>query len=318
MTSIADVARAAGVSPSTVSYVLSGRRPISPETRERVLAAVREMGYRPHAAAGALAAGRTGVVGLVAPRTADLTGVIIHQFETTILDVCRRHGYDLLLLDPAEGAADLRRAIESHRVDGVILMDVDAVDPRVALLESVGIPGVVLGSPPGRTSLPCVDLDFAGAAGLAVRHLARQGRTSVALLSPPELVGPPGKCYARSARDGFAAAAGPARPVRVCEPTWAGVRGWLASVGEVDGIVVQHEAALPLLLTLLRQAGRDDVAVVPICPESIARQLEAPVDHVEVPVEPMASAAASALFAQIASTSRPPSTIFEPQLIASP
>jgi len=313
MTSIADVARAAGVSPSTVSYVLSGRRPISLETRERVLAAVREMGYRPHAAAGALAAGRTGVVGLVAPRTADLTGVIIHQFETTILDVCHRHGYDLLLLDPADGVAELRRAIESHRVDGVILMDVDAVDPRVALLESAGIPSVVLGSP-GGTGLPCVDLDFAGAARLAVRHLARQGRTSVALLSPPELLGPPGKCYARSARDGFAAAAGPSQPVRVCEPTWDGVRGWLASVGEVDGIVVQHEAALPLLLTLLRRAGRADVAVVPICPGSIARQLEAPVDHVEVPVVPMAAAAASALFAQLA-RGPAPSTIFEPHLI---
>jgi len=314
MTSIADVARAAGVSPSTVSYVLSGRRPISLETRERVLAAVREMGYRPHAVAGALAAGRTGVVGLVAPRTADLTGVIIHQFETTILDVCRRHGYDLLLLDPAEGTADLRRAIESHRVDGVILMDVDAVDPRVALLESAGIPAVVLGSP-GGTGLPCVDLDFAGAARLAVRHLARQGRTSVALLSPPELLGPPGKCYARSARDGFAAAAGAGQPVRVCEPTWDGVRGWLAAVGEVDGIVVQHEAALPLLLTLLRRAGREDVAVVPICPGSIARQLEAPVDHVEVPVAPMADAAASALFAQLARAGSAPSTIFEPQLV---
>lgn len=318
MGSINDVARAAGVSPSTVSYVLSGRRSISASTRERVLAAVRELGYRPHAAAGALAAGRAGTIGLVAPRCDDLTGLIIHRFVTTILDVARLHSYDLMLVDPAEGVGGLRRVVESRLVDGVILMDVDAADVRVGLLEGAGVPSVVLGTP-GETTLPCVDLDFAGAARLAVRHLARQGRTHLALLSPPELIGPPGKSYARSARDGFASAVGGDHTVRVCEATWPGVGAWLEAVSRelhgLDGIVVQHEAALPLLVSLLRRHGRDEVAVVPICPVEIARQLDVPIDHVEIPIDDMARTAAEALFEEMRAAPAP-SRLFAPQLVA--
>ena len=67
MATINDVARAAGVSPSTVSYVLSGRRPISAQTRERVQAAIAELGFHPHAGARALASRRTNVLALVVP-----------------------------------------------------------------------------------------------------------------------------------------------------------------------------------------------------------------------------------------------------------
>ena len=67
MPTISDVARAAGVSMSTVSYVLSGRRPISAETQARVKAAIAELGYHPHAGARALASSRTSVLALVVP-----------------------------------------------------------------------------------------------------------------------------------------------------------------------------------------------------------------------------------------------------------
>ena len=62
MVTITDVARHAGVAPSTVSHVLSGKRPVSPETRERVPAGIAVLGYRPHAGARAPAASRTHVL----------------------------------------------------------------------------------------------------------------------------------------------------------------------------------------------------------------------------------------------------------------
>src|SRR3954470_11569834 len=62
-----DVARIAGVSQSTVSYVMTGKRPISERTRQRVLAAMEELTYEPNAGARALAGRRTQVVGLVVP-----------------------------------------------------------------------------------------------------------------------------------------------------------------------------------------------------------------------------------------------------------
>ncbi|WP_127505694.1 LacI family DNA-binding transcriptional regulator [Actinoplanes solisilvae] len=318
MARIADVARAAGVSASTVSYVLSGRRPISPETRDRVLQAVRDLGYRPDAAAGALAGGRTRTIGLVAPRCDDLTAAIIQRMVGTILEVARRRDHDVLLIDPREGAEGLRRVIGSRLVDGVILMDTDETDPRAGLLELSGIPAVVLGSP-SDTGLPCVDLDFAGAARLAVRHLRARNADGVALMSPPELIGPPGKGYARHTAHGFQSEAGPTHTVRVCEPTWAGVDDWLAAVtrelGTLTGIVVQHEAALPPLLGLLRREHRDDVTVVPICPSEIAHLLESPVDHVEIPVTAMARTAAETLLDQLEHPGPAESRLFEPRLV---
>ena len=62
-----DVARKAGVSQSTVSYVMTGKRPISERTRQRVLDAMEELTYQPHSGARALAGRRTQVVGLVVP-----------------------------------------------------------------------------------------------------------------------------------------------------------------------------------------------------------------------------------------------------------
>ena len=84
MATISDVARAAGVSISTVSYVLSGRRPISPETRARVEAAIAELNYHPHAGARALASSRTNALALVAPLRADINVPVIMQFVTAV------------------------------------------------------------------------------------------------------------------------------------------------------------------------------------------------------------------------------------------
>lgn len=316
MSTIAEVARAAGVSVSTVSYVLSGRRPISGPTRERVLLAVRELGYRPHAGASSLAEGRTHTIGLIAPHAPDLTGAIIHRFVTTIRDAARARDHDLLLLDPREGTGGIRRAAESRLVDGLILMDTDDVDERATALEAYGFPAVALGSP-GGTGLTCVDLDFAEAARLAVGHLTARGRTELALMSPAET----SKGYATHTRQGFTEAVRTnPHAVRACAPSRAGVHDWVDAVwrelGRVTGIVVQHEAALPYLLPELRRTGKEDVTVVPICPAEFAAQLEPPAAHVDVPIEALARAATDALFDQLDGRAAT-SYLIEPRLAVS-
>ena len=77
-----DVAKAAGVSTSTVSYVLSGKRTISEETREQVLAAIRKLDYSPHSGARSLASSRSNVLGLMVPLRADVNVSVIMQFVT--------------------------------------------------------------------------------------------------------------------------------------------------------------------------------------------------------------------------------------------
>ena len=106
---ILDVARHAGVAPSTVSYVLSGKRVISAATRERVLAAVRELGYHPHASARALASNRANVIALVLPLRAGMHVPVLMQFAVSVVTTARRFDHDVLLVTADEGPAGLRR-----------------------------------------------------------------------------------------------------------------------------------------------------------------------------------------------------------------
>src|SRR5207302_647483 len=84
MVKITDVARHAGVSPSTVSYALSGKRPISEETRQRIEASIRELGYRPHAGARALASSRSNVLALVIPLRTGIHVPVVMQFAVSV------------------------------------------------------------------------------------------------------------------------------------------------------------------------------------------------------------------------------------------
>ena len=159
MTTIDDVARAAGVSVSTVSYALSGKRPISASTRERIEHAVRELGYRPHAGARALASQRTNVLALMAPLRVDVNVGVIMQFVTGVVTRARDFEHDVLLLTQDDHAG-VERVAAGSMVDAVIMMDVEAEDPRLPILRRQRQPAVLIGLPRDASGLSCVDLDF--------------------------------------------------------------------------------------------------------------------------------------------------------------
>ena len=118
MVKISDVARHAGVSPSTVSYVLSGKRSISPETKERVWEAIESLGYRAHAGARALASGRSNVLALVLPLRSGIHLPVVMQFAISVVTSAREHDHDVLLLTQQEGEEGIRRVAASSLVDG--------------------------------------------------------------------------------------------------------------------------------------------------------------------------------------------------------
>ncbi|GAB3891142.1 hypothetical protein GCM10029964_063830 [Kibdelosporangium lantanae] len=103
MVTLVDVARHAGVSASTVSYVLSGKRSISEETRRRVEQAVTELGYHPNAGARALAGRRSHIVALVVPLRSDVYVPIMMEIAIAVTVAARQHGYDVLLVTNDEG-----------------------------------------------------------------------------------------------------------------------------------------------------------------------------------------------------------------------
>src|SRR5674476_1235736 len=110
MVNIGDVARAAGVSRSTASYALSGKRTTTPAVQARVAAAVRELGYTTNAGARALATSQTKVIGLLAQFYEDEFAPAMLQYILGVSNTARELGYDVLLVTEESGAHALRRS----------------------------------------------------------------------------------------------------------------------------------------------------------------------------------------------------------------
>ncbi|MGY2747446.1 LacI family DNA-binding transcriptional regulator [Arthrobacter sp. UYCu723] len=176
-----DVARLAGVSQSTVSYVMSGARSISEATRTRVENAMKELSYQPNASARALASRRTNVLGLVLQLGDDTAIPSTLPFIRTITREARRQDYDVVLVTGDEGPRGLERLAGHAIVDGMILMDITSRDPRVDLVKSLDIPVVLIGMPDRPMGLYCVDIDGELAGRLAVQELAESGCSRVVL-----------------------------------------------------------------------------------------------------------------------------------------
>ena len=186
MAKIHEVAEAAGVSISTVSYALSGKRSISPATRERVERAAARLGYEPNAGARMLAGRRTHIFALTEPFRPDTHAPTHMSFVLATSIAARRYDYDILLLTDAEASAGMHRVSASGLVDGILVLDVAPQDDRVALSRTIDVPTVFIGVPDDAEGLVCVDLDFEAAAALAVDRLADAGHRRVGFIGHPE------------------------------------------------------------------------------------------------------------------------------------
>ncbi|KAA9111526.1 LacI family DNA-binding transcriptional regulator [Microbacterium rhizomatis] len=187
MAKIDEVAKAAGVSISTVSYALSGKRPVSAETRTRIEAAVLELDYHPNAGARMLAGSRTNIFALTEPFRGDTHAPTHMSFVLAASIAARRNDYDLLLLTQEDSSRGMSRVASSGLVDGILVLDVAPADERVALARRIDIPTVFIGVPDDHEGLVCVDLDFEAAAALAVQRLADAGHRSVGLIGQPAI-----------------------------------------------------------------------------------------------------------------------------------
>src|SRR6478736_9600366 len=143
---IGEIARRSGVARSTVSYALSGKRPVSAETLQRIQAVIDELDYRPNAAARALKEGRTRTLGLVIPPASLRLTDMQLGFVASVVEAAARADLDVLL-SPSGGDHDrsFERVVSGRRVDGAILMEIRLEDARVTRLRQVGLPFVTIG-----------------------------------------------------------------------------------------------------------------------------------------------------------------------------
>ncbi|MFE9452688.1 LacI family DNA-binding transcriptional regulator [Streptomyces sp. NPDC006739] len=324
MVKITDVARHAGVSPSTVSYALSGKRPISAQTRRRVEASIRELGYRPHAGARALASSRSNVLALVIPLRTGIHVPVVMQFAVSVVTSARRYDHDVLLLTQEEGEEGLRRVADTALCDALIVMDVQLDDPRLPLLRSLDRPSVMIGLPLEAAGLTCVDLDFKAAGELCVERLAGLGHRVVALVGSPPEVYVRRTAFAQRVVQGFTAAADRHRlvsSVHPCGATPAAARQvaerLLREQPALTGVVVHNEAALEPLLDAFEQLGLRvpaDLSLTAICPDELAAALPVPVTSVDLPSAELGERAVDLLMAKLGGTEAPEVTLLAPRL----
>ncbi|WP_063836787.1 LacI family DNA-binding transcriptional regulator, partial [Streptomyces sp. NRRL S-15] len=230
MVTLAEVAQHAGVSASTVSYVLSGKRSISASTRERVEDSIQQLGYHPNAGARALASSRSNIIALMVPLRTDMYVPVMMEIAIAVATSARTHGHDVLLLTGEEGPAAVRRIAGSSLADAMILMDVELHDERLPLLRDSGRTAVLIGLPADTSGLTCVDLDFEATGALCVDHLAGLGHREVAVIGEAAAVYERHTGFAERTVDGIRAKAqetGMRILHRPCEGGYAAMAGTL-------------------------------------------------------------------------------------------
>lgn len=181
MTTLSEVALRAGVTSATVSNVLRNRGKVGVETRERVLAAVAALGYRPHLTARALAEGRAPTLALM---VSSIANPFYPEFALAAEQAARQNGRFLIVCntndDPEIGRAYLDQ-IAGTLSDGVLVMNANLHFDDLRMTQKRGAPVVLCmwekpDDPPG---LPCIAVDFHLAGAIAARHLIALGHRKI-------------------------------------------------------------------------------------------------------------------------------------------
>jgi DNA-binding LacI/PurR family transcriptional regulator len=314
---IGEIARRAGVSRSTVSYALSGKRTVSEATRRRIQQVIEELDFRPNAAARALKEGRTRTLGLVIPPASRRLTDMQLGFVASVVEAAAQVDLDVLL-SPSGGDHDrsFERVISGRRVDGVILMEIRLEDERVSRLRQIGLPFVTI----GRTSDPSdtcwVDVDYTSLMARCVHHLADLGHRNIALINRSAELVAAGYGPAHRALAGFgeAVAARSVQAIDVCCPDDAPggeacIAEILASHPEVTAIATVNEAALPGIQRGLEAAGLAvprDFSITGVAARHWAEDFRPQLTSADVPAVELGAHAVGLLVERIAAPQSPP------------
>lgn len=327
MASIEDVARAAGVSISTVSYALSGKRAIAEPTRQRVLAIARALNYVPNAGARMMRAQERRVLGLTVPWR---RGVHFPSYLVFVMEVsaaARAADYDVLLLTRDEGDAGLRRVSSSSLVDGVILLDVSRDDHRLQVLSDIKLPATWIGVPSWDPGLYCADLNFERSADLVLERLAAHGHYNVALLGQPEATYQRRANYALRFKDAFEATAkrlNVRTTFQAAEVDPQSVRASLSTIfGDLPGvtaIVMNTVDPIPqMAIQVLREKGYvipDDISFVTVGSVFSTDLIVPDYDHVPWPADAVCRTAVQLMLGQVSGGREPSIELLEPDYIS--
>lgn len=311
VSTIQDVARRAGVSRSTVSYALSGKRSISRATRERIEAAITELGFTPHAGARALATSQTMVIGLFVQFFEDEFSPAMLQYVLPISDAAREAGYDILMVTESDGPHAVQRILSSGMVDGVVLLNVAHEDPRLPVLRKMRQPGSMVGLPRTPEGFDVFDLDFAESGRILIDHLAEREHREIILITPRKHVFERGGAYSWRFRDAALQRAA-SYGIRVRsyygetqQPAINQQLNQILDARDESAMVVHNDAVIAALPSVLYSRGvrvPDDLSVVGMFSEDFGGLFSLPYTAVETSPNKLGRMAVQALVQRMTTT----------------
>jgi DNA-binding LacI/PurR family transcriptional regulator len=314
MPTMADVAKRAGVAVSTVSYALSGTRPITEETRQRIFEAMAELGYHPNLLARSLVTKRTRTIALFFPAIMNRAlSEAQFEFVASAANVASQRNYGLLLWTVPGEDHQLQRLIQEGLIEGVILMEVKLHDPRVEFLRATGFPFALIGHCEDNAGISFVDYDFADGLRKSVHYLAALDHRAIAYFNFPQPL--------------FGAGFGPA--VRSLEGfntglAETGVRGFSSASSyvpheaasafrtlmtehpDITGVIVANETICAGTYQAAYELGlriAEDLSVIAVASQYTAEKTTPPVTSINLPAAEMGRIGAELLIDQLESSS---------------
>jgi len=317
---IVDVARAAGVSPATVSRVLNNSHPVSPRTRERVLQAVTSLHYHPNALARSLLKRRTAILGVLVPDVSNpYYSVILRGIE----DEARLRGYSVLVCntdrDPSRQVQSLR-TLRERRADGVIVAGGQLDKAAVDLLKGTDMAVAAIGR--HLVPVPSVRVDNVAAALEATRYLLSLGHRRIAIIT-----GPTGSLTASDRLEGYqralTEAAIPLRREYVVEGGfrveggYAGAKRLLTLSAPPTAILAGNDHMAFGAIRALHEMGLrvpQDVSIVGFDDTLVAQYTVPALTTVAIPMYDLGRKAASVLFTRLEGRRTPMVTVLSTEL----
>ncbi|MFC0904092.1 LacI family DNA-binding transcriptional regulator [Clostridium sp. MT-14] len=184
--SIKDVAREAGVSIATVSRVLNDVDVVNEETKKRVLAAIKKLGYRPNIVARSLKTQRTRTIGIIIP---DISNQFYPEIVRGAEDVANIYDYNIMLCNTdlnIEKEMEYLKVLKEKMVDGVLYMS-NSLEPNILeLIKQLEFPMVLVESTNKKENIPSVTIDNEKAAYDGVAYLIKKGNKKIAYIGAGE------------------------------------------------------------------------------------------------------------------------------------
>lgn len=293
---IADVARAAGVSVSTVSRILNGKQDVAESTRQRVQQVIEDLGYTPHAQAQRLRAGKTRTLALVYPLPTggkSLANQLELDFIMGAAETASRNGYFFSFITSDVSRQELLNLYRSSQVDGLVLMQIYLHDWRVELLRQHNLPFTMIGHCADNRGLSYIDVDFESMVEAAFDHLINHGHRRIGMLTFDHTLVEEGYGPAVHCEAGYERVLRRHEIERICrEVTFAvsdvytATLDVLDSTPDVSAIVALHDVSTVGVLRAAAERGRripDDLSVLALIPERLSDLTTPPLTGIDFP-----------------------------------